>query len=96
MGGERIKALGYKEKELQNEIKWKNTRNRLRNEFASLFSQRTLSAEKVKSAMNEVYAKLGVKKKGKVSDLSKVYGLKVTLHKITVGNGKREYVYEIG
>ena len=45
--------------------------------------------------MNEVYAKLGVNKKGKVSDLSKVYGLKVTQHKVTVGNGKREYVYEI-
>ena len=95
LGGERIKALGYKENELQNEIKWKNTKNRLRNEFISLFSKRTLSVEKVKSAMNEVYAKLGVNKKGKVSDLSKVYGLKVTQHKVTVSNGKREYVYKI-
>lgn len=95
LGGERIKALGYKEKELQNEIKWKNTRNRLRNEFVSLFFKHSLSAEKVKSAMNEVYAKLGVNKKGKVSDLSKVYGLKVTRHKVTVSNGKREYLYEI-
>lgn len=95
LGGERIKALGYKENELQNEIKWKNIRNRLRNEFISLFSKHSLSAEKVKFAMNEVYAKLGVNKKGKVSDLSNVYGLKVTRHKVTVGNGKREYVYEI-
>ena len=95
LGGERIKALGYKENELQNEIKWRSTRNRLRNEFVSLFSKRTLSAEKIKSAMNEVYAKFKVNKKGKVADLSKVYELKVTQHKVTVGNGKREYVYEI-
>lgn len=95
LGGKRIKALGYKEKELQNEIKWKNTRNRLGNEFVSLFTKRTLSADKIKSAMNEVYVKFGVNKKGKVSDLSKVYGLKVIQHKVTVENGKREYVYEI-
>ena len=95
LGGERIKALGYKENELQNEIKWRDIKNRLRNEFISLFSKCSLSAEKVKSAMNEVYAKFKVNKKGKVSDLSKVYGLKVTQHKVTVSNGKREYVYEI-
>lgn len=95
LGGERIKALGYKENELQNEIKWRNTRNKLRNEFISLFSKRTLGADKIKSAMNEVYARFNVKKKGKVADLSNVYGMKVTRHKVTVGNGKREYVYEI-
>ena len=45
--------------------------------------------------MNEVYSKYGVKKKGKVSDLSDLYGLKVVRHRPTSANGERGYLYEI-
>ena len=45
--------------------------------------------------MNGIYAKFGLKKIGKVSDLQELYGLKVTRHRPTVANGKREYVYQI-
>lgn len=45
--------------------------------------------------MDGIYAKFGLKKNGKVSDLQKLYGLKVVRHRPTVANGKREYVYQI-
>lgn len=32
---------------------------------------------------------------GQVSDLQELYGLKVTRHRPTVADGKREYVYQI-
>lgn len=95
LGGERIKALGYKECELKNEVALRNMRNRLRIEFVRLFSKRTVSADKIKAAMNEVYSRYGVKKKGKVSDLSDLYGLKVVRHRPTSANGERAYLYEI-
>lgn len=96
LGGERIKALGYKECELKNEVALRNIRNRLKNEFVRLFSKQILSADKIKSGMNEVYAKFGVKKKGKVSDLTDLYELKVVRHRPTIKNGERSYLYEIG
>lgn len=95
LGGERIKALGYKECELKNEVALRNMRNRLKNEFVRLFSKQTLSADRIKSGMNEVYAKFGVKKKGKVSDLAELYGLKVVRHRPTIKDGERGYLYEI-
>ena len=45
--------------------------------------------------MNGIYAKFGLKKIGKVSDLQELYCLKVTRHRPTVADGKREYVYQI-
>lgn len=95
LGGERIKALGYKECNLKNEIALKNMNARLRNEFILQLSHRTLNADTIKAVMNGIYAKFGLKKKGKVSDLQELYGLKVTKHRPTVANGKREYVYQI-
>lgn len=95
LGGERIKALGYKECNLKNEIALKNMNARLRNEFILQLSHRTLNADTIKAVMNGIYAKFGLKKKGKVSDLQELYGLKVTRHRFTVADGKREYVYQI-
>ena len=95
LGGERIKALGYKECNLKNEIALKNMNARLRNEFILQLSHRTLNADTIKAVMNGIYAKFGLKKKGKVSDLQELYGLKVTRHRPTVTDGKREYVYQI-
>ena len=95
LGGERIKALGYKECNLKNEIALKNMNARLRNEFILQLSHRTLNADTIKAVMNGIYAKFGLKKIGKVSDLQELYGLKVTRHRPTVADGKREYVYQI-
>ena len=80
---------------MKNEVALRNMRNRLRNEFVRLFSKRTISADKIKAAMNEVYSRYGVKKKGKVSDLPDLYGLKVVRHRPTSTNGERGYLYEI-
>lgn len=45
--------------------------------------------------MNSVYAKYGIKGKGKVTDLANIYGLNVVQHRPNVAEGKREYVYEV-
>ena len=95
LGGERIKALGYKECSLKNEVALRNKSNVLRCEFVRLLSKQTLNADRIKKVMNEVYENFGVKKKGKVSDLSDLYGLKVVRHRPTSANGERGYLYEI-
>lgn len=95
LGAERIKALGYKECNLKNEIASRNENVKLCMVFKKQFANRSLSADIIKAEMNNVYSKYGIKKNGKTTDLSKVYGLKVEKHRITVADGKREYVYNV-
>lgn len=95
LGAERIKALGYKECNLKNEVASINNNAKLRVEFKKLLANRSLSADRIKSEMNSVYSKYGIKKKGKATDLTNIYGLNVEKHRVTVADGKREYVYEV-
>lgn len=45
--------------------------------------------------MNEVYLKLGIDKKGKASDLEKLYGFRIHPCKIPLDNGDRKNGYRI-
>ena len=49
----------------------------------------------VKELMNEVYQKVGVKKKGKATDLEKLYGFKIHPCKILLDDGSRKNGYKI-
>lgn len=96
LGGERIKALGYKEAELQREVAWIDLRGRLSEEFKRLFCGKVLTAGQIRDEMNRVYNRFELKKKrGKVTDLSEVYGLHVRSTRPVTAGGKRERLYEI-
>jgi len=96
LGFDRIKALGYKEKELKNEIGIRHLNNRIRYELKEIFQLNTsFTTDKVKELMNDVYQKIGVKKKGKASDLENLYSFKIHPCKILMNDGSRKNGYKI-
>lgn len=91
LGYERIKALGYKEKDLKNEIKSKKEIPHLYNEFRRFFPVGTkMLTDDIKSKMAKVYAKYGIKKTCVVANLGKLYGIKIRPVKIPLGDGSRK------
>lgn len=96
LGGDRIKALGYKEKELKNEISIRHSNSKICYRLSAIFLPNTkFTTDKIKELMNEVYQKIGVKKKGKASDLENLYGFKIHPCKILMDDGSRKNGYEI-
>lgn len=96
IGSKRIRALGFKEKSLQNELKMTKQSYQIHQRMREAFPVGTqLSAEQFKKRMNEIYTEVGVKRNGKVSDLQKEYGMKVQMHNINVSTGVRKRFYEI-
>lgn len=96
LGGDRIKALGYKEKELKNEISIRYSDAKIRYKLSVIFLPDTkFTTDKIKELMNEVYQKVGVKKNGKASDLEKLYGFKIHPCKILMDDGSRKNGYMI-
>lgn len=96
LGGDRIKALGYKEKELKNEISIRHSTAKIIDELKKIFKlNMEFSTDKIKELMNGVYLKLGINKKGKASDLEKLYGFKIHPCKISLNNGNRKNGYRI-
>ena len=53
------------------------------------------TTDRIKELMNEVYQKVGVKKKGKATDLEKLYGFKIHPCKILLDDGSRKNGYKI-
>ena len=96
LGPERIKALGYKEKLIKNEISLKLENSRIRNEFNRIFqSGERLTTDEMKNMMNKVYADFGIKKKGVVSHLEKEYDIRIKAVKIPMPDGSRKNGWEI-
>lgn len=96
LGGERIKALGYKEKALANELMGQKNTVKIMMRLREIFPVGTeLSADQYKLRMQKVFDEFGVKKSGKVSDLEKVYGFKVAMHNRVEGVSVRKRYYEI-
>ena len=96
LGGDKIKALGYKEKELKNEISVRHSTAKIHYELNKIFKPNMeFTTEKIKELMNEVYLKLGIDKKGKACDLEKLYGFKIHPCKIPLDNGDRKNGYRI-
>lgn len=95
LGVERIKALGYKEKALKNEIDSKLKTGDVIHELRKIFKiGDRLTTTEIKSIMNEVYSSLGLNKKGVVSNLEKEYGIKVKAVKILQSDGSRKNGWE--
>lgn len=96
LGGDKIKALGYKEKELKNEISVRHSTAKIHYELNKIFKPNMeFTTEKIKELMNEVYLKLEINKKGKASDLEKLYGFRIHPCKIPLDNGDRKNGYRI-
>ncbi|MFK2178770.1 DEAD/DEAH box helicase family protein [Bacteroides fragilis] len=95
LGGGRVKALGYKEINLKNEIKRKQTTYQLYKEFRAMFPIGTKAlTNDIKSKMEEVYVRYGINQKGVASHLEKRFGIKMKPVKIPLTDGCRKGGFE--
>lgn len=95
LGYERIKALGYKESNLKNEMMSKQVTYYLYKEFRTIFPVGTrLLTDIIKLKMEEVYARYGIRQKGVASHLEKKFGIKIKSVKIPLADGSRKSGYE--
>lgn len=95
LGYERIKALGYKESNLKNEMMSKQATYHLYKEFRTIFSVGTrMLTDIIKLKMEKVYARYGIRQKGVASHLEKKFGIKIKPVKIPLADGSRKSGYE--
>ena len=95
LGYERIKALGYKESNLKNEMMSKQATYHLYKEFRTIFPVGTrMLTDIIKLKMEEVYVRYGIRQKGVASHLEKKFGIKIKLVKIPLADGSRKSGYE--
>mgnify|MGYP000456136727 FL=1 len=95
LGYERIKALGYKEINLKNEIRNKQATCQLYKDFRTVFPVGTKAlTDVIKSRMEEVYARYGINQKGVASHLEKRFGIKMKPVKIPLADGCRKGGFE--
>lgn len=95
LGYERIKALGYKELNLKNEMMNRRETYHLYKEFRAIFPVGTrMLTDMIKLKMEEVYAKYGIRQKGVASHLEKRFGIRIKPAKITLADGSRKGGYE--
>lgn len=96
LGGKRIRALGYREKNLREEIDKCRKRAYIAIEFKAIFkSSMRLPTPDIKRMMEEVYAKYDVKSTGVATHLKRDYGIDLKSCKIPLGNGRRVSGYQI-
>lgn len=97
LGSERIRALGYKEKELKNEVNIRHLNNRLTEEMCRCFpiGDKLYSRDEIKGIMEAVFTKAGIKKIGKITELEELYKVKMQLVKATVSVGVRKNRYKV-
>lgn len=95
LGYERIKALGFKEKELKNELERSYRENDIRRKFREVFVRgERISTEDIKRIMSEIYASYGIKKKGVATQLEREHGIRMKYVKISTPDGIRKGGYE--
>ena len=97
LGGDRIKALGYKECALKAEVQYKAQLTRLIYEFGNVFKKgERYSTDTIKKTMSEIYIKIGLNKKSaKATDLKNEFGMNIKSVKIPQPDGSRKNGYEI-
>lgn len=93
----RIKALGYKEKSIREEIKLRRNQERLIAEMQARFPvrDRLYSSAEMRATMNVVFEKFGHGKKGKITDLETLYKVQTKREKPTLANGVRTPLYRV-
>ena len=95
LGYERIKSLGYKEKDLKNELERSYYENDIKMKFREVFTVgERMATEEIKRTMTEIYANYGIKKKGVASQLERDYGIRLKSIKVTMPDGIRKGGYE--
>ena len=95
LGYERIKALGYKEANLKNEMASKHSESIIKKKFRSMFPVGTrLLTSEIKMKMEKVYEEYGVKKNGVAKHLGNRYGIKLRPVKIRMEDGSRKNGFE--
>lgn len=95
LGFERIRALGFKEKDLKNELERCYRENDIKRKFREVFAvgERMLT-EDIKRIMTEIYADYGISKKGVATQLERDYGIRLKPIKIAMPDGSRKGGYE--
>lgn len=95
LGYYRIKALGYKEKDLKNELERSYYENDIKQKFREVFVVgERMSTEDIKRTMTEIYANYGIKKKGVATQLERDYGIRLKSVKVKMPGGIRKGGYE--
>lgn len=97
LGSDRIRALGYKEKALINEVATRHQESIIAREMQRSFpiGERLYSSAEIKAIMNTVFEKFGIVKKGKITELGTLYHVQMKLTKPTVTIGKRSNLYKV-
>lgn len=95
LGYDRIKALGYKEKDLKNELERSYYENDIKQKFREVFVVgERMTTEDIKRTMTGIYANYGIKKKGVATLLERDYGIRLKSVKVTMPDGIRKGGYE--
>ena len=95
LGYDRIKAVGYKEKDLKNELERSYRENDIKRKFREVFVVgERMSTEDIKRIMTEIYATYGIRKKGVATQLERDYGIRLKPIKVTMPDGIRKGGYE--
>lgn len=95
LGYDRVKALGYKEKDLKNELERIYYENDIKQKFREVFIVgERMSTEDIKRTMTGVYVKYGISKKGVAKQLENEYGIRMKYVKISTPDGIRKGGYE--
>lgn len=95
LGYDRIKALGYKEKDMKNELERSYRENDIKRKFREVFVVgERMSTEEIKRTMTEIYANYGIRKNGVAKQLENEYGIRMKYVKISTPYGIRKGGYE--
>lgn len=94
LGFDRIKALGYKESSLKNELERCYRENEIKRKFKEVFAiGMRMSTDDIKRTMNKIYASYGINKKGVATQLEREYGIRLKAIKVAIPNGFRKGGY---
>lgn len=94
LGYDRIKALGFKEKDLKNELERSYYENDIKQKFREVFAVgERMSTEDIKRTMTEIYANYGIRKNGVAKQLERDYGIRLKSVKVKMPDGIRKGGY---
>lgn len=95
LGYDRIKALGFKEKDLKNELQRSYRANDIKQKFRETFIVgERMATEDIKRIMSEIYSMYGINKSGVATHLERDYGIRLKPIKVTTLDGFRKGGYE--
>ena len=82
---------------MKNEVNIRHLNNRLTEEMCRCFpiGDRLYSLDEIKGIMEDVFTRVGVKKKGKITELEELYKVRMKLVKATVSVGVRKNRYKV-